>query len=421
MYKLLILIGIGFGLLLFRFSSILAHQPVYADKQEISFVATLVDVPKLREDRQVLKVQTPDKLNVQVHISAFPQFHAGDRLRISGKLSKRIYEDYTFWAMYYPQIIALPREETIISSVALSLKERAIELFVSTLPPISSALLMGILFGGDHGMPEDFIAALQTTGVMHIVAASGMNVAFVAGALLAVLGSFMPRQAALLLGLAGIAFYALLAGFEPPIVRAALMAGFAFSASLLGRPHLALLSLVLTAYLMLLFDPLLLWDVGFQLSFAATLGILLIKPLFGSGGKCASLREDIMTTTAAQIATLPIMLVAFKQYGVLSIFVNALVLWMIPILMFFGSIGLMIGLIIPPIGKGIILLCLPFLALFEGVIWHFGSSGLLLSVEHFSVGLAALYYFFLGIILFRLHRQRETDEQEKSLVEEIGI
>ena len=182
MYKLLILIGIIFGLLAFRFSSILQNQPVYEDKQEVKFVAKLSDAPKLRDGRQVLKMQTPDKLTVQVHVPAFPQFHAGDRIRISGKISKRIYEDYLFWAMYYPQVTQLPREESVISAVALSLKERATELFASTLPPTSSALLLGILFGGDHGLPETFVDALQTTGVMHIVAASGMNVAFVAGA-----------------------------------------------------------------------------------------------------------------------------------------------------------------------------------------------------------------------------------------------
>ena len=111
----------------------------------------------------------------------------------------------------------------------------------------------------------------QTTGVFHVIAASGMNVSMLSGFLLAVLGRILRRQIALIVSIVAICFYAVLAGLEPSIVRASIMAGIAFTALLLGRQGTALWSLILTALLMLLFNPFLFRDIGFQLSFAAPL------------------------------------------------------------------------------------------------------------------------------------------------------
>jgi competence protein ComEC len=87
---------------------------------------------------------------------------------------------------------------------------------------------MGMVFGANEKFPSDFRQALQTIGVLHVIAASGMNVTFVSAALLYTLGLFLKRRTALVFGMAGIVFYVFLVGFQPSILRASIMGILAF-------------------------------------------------------------------------------------------------------------------------------------------------------------------------------------------------
>ncbi len=236
---------------------------------------------------------------------------------------------------------------------------------------------------------------------MHVIAASGMNVTFVAGALIYVIGSILKRQFAIVIAGFGIVFYMFLAGFEPSIVRAGIMAILAFGAGLIGKQYWGLFSLLSALYAMLLHSPRLLFDVGFQLSFLATLGILIIKPMLGGlwrFTKLGWLGEDIGTTVAAQIAVFPVLMSVFGKTGILSILVNGLVLWTVPFLMTFGALAL-ITESIPLIGQMFLYLCLPFLLFFEWVVNFFGSLGWVWEVEEFSWQLSAGYYLILIAII----------------------
>src|SRR6185312_6794584 len=116
-------------------------------------------------------------------------------------------------------------------------------------------------------------------GVLHVIAASGMNVTFVSAALLFSLGLFLNRRNALLFGSLGIIFYLFLVGLQPSILRASIMGLLAFGAGLLGRQHIGIFALFVSGYVLLLWQPNFLFDVGFQLSFMATCGIMFMKPL----------------------------------------------------------------------------------------------------------------------------------------------
>ncbi len=372
------------------------NLPIYREGQKIKFFAKLSEEPQLVSGRQQFRVKTPDGLGLSIVTGASPIFAYGDRISIEGKLRQK----YSRFVIYYPLVKKEESDKNIITQIAVLIRKRAKSLYEGTLPPVSASLLSGILFGGKQGMPDDFLRELRSVGVLHVIAASGMNVSFVAGALIFTLGSLFKRQLALVLGIFGVIFYALLAGFEPSILRASIMAILAFSASLLGRQNIALLSVFLTAYVMLFFNPLLLSDIGFQLSFLSTLGILLIKPILPFG-QSIILSDDIGTTIAAQIATLPVMLIVFGEYGLLSILVNALVLWTVPILMFLGSIALLVGLFFEPLGKLILFFTLPFLLLFEKIVSFFGGFGLRLTVDSFpTAGIIGYYLLLLGFILF---------------------
>lgn len=130
----------------------------------------------------------------------------------------------------------------------------------------------------------------------------------------------------------------------------------AFGAGILGRQKTGILTLFMSGYLLLLWQPNFLFDVGFQLSFMATCGIMFVKSLldqlFIKLGKIGEVSGETVTTTlAAQLGTLPILLSVFGQVDVLSIFVNALVLWTVPFLMIFGSLAAIGCLLFVPLGQ----------------------------------------------------------------------
>ena len=134
---------------------------------------------------------------------------------------------------------------------------------------------------------------------------------------------------------------------------------------------------------MLFISPNLISDIGFQLSFTATLGLILI-PKIRAIGKIWVIGNDINTTIAAQIATLPILLINFGTYSIYSVLVNGLVLWTVPILMAIGWIGALVGLIFIPLGQLIIYLCYPLLIYFEKIVDFFGKTGGVVNISVLS-------------------------------------
>jgi len=123
---------------------------------------------------------------------------------------------------------------------------------------------------------------------------------------------------------------------------------FSFGGQLLGRQYSGWFGLWFAAGLMLLIQPHLIFDLGFQLSVLSTGGIMYFQPLIA---RVPFLTEDITTSISAQLTTTPIILFAFGTYGTLSLITNALVLWMISPIMIVGGIAGLLGLLIPIVGK----------------------------------------------------------------------
>lgn len=286
--------------------------------QNMTFVATVREEPQITNGRQQFNVKTEQNQRIRIITGLNPLLQYSDKITIDGTLKTSEKNGHTFFTISYPELQIVQNDQNIISRFAAKIRKKAGDLYAKSLPPISANLLVGIVFGADQDMPKEFMDALRISGVVHVIAASGMNVTFVTAALLGILGAVFRRQVAITIAIIGVLFYMVLAGFEPSIVRATVMGIIAFSASLLGRQNFAFGSLFLTAFLMLFITPSLIGDVGFQLSFLATSGILSIKPILPFG-KNKFVSDDLGTTISAQIATLPILLAVFGQYGLLSI------------------------------------------------------------------------------------------------------
>ena len=185
------------------------------------------------------------------------------------------------------------------------------------LPPASAALLAGLLLGERTALPPETDTAFRRAGVYHLLAVSGFNVALIAGATFTLLSLVrFPRRGAAAVAIVVVAGFAAVVGLQPSVLRAAIMATLMLGALLLEREASVLNSLALAAIVILALRPEDLNDPGFQLSFAATIGIV-VAPLprgLVAGGVGVSL--------AAELAVLPITLAHFNQLSAVGPLAN---------------------------------------------------------------------------------------------------
>lgn len=304
--------------------------------------------------------------------------HYGDRLLISGELTTPAeFEDFSYRDYLARQgVYSLMRFAAVKKldsdhgnpfwAVMYGLRERGLETLYRLYPAREAALLAGILLGDESGLSEKVKTAFNDTGTRHIIAISGFNISIIAGLFLALFGRWLgARRGAWAAGI-GIVLYTLLVGADASVVRAAIMGTLALVALQTGRQAFALNSLGVSGAVMALVNPLVLWDIGFQLSFAATLGLVVYsEPLRTWTQKWmdAHLRVEwakrlsrpindyLLLTLAAQITTLPIILYYFHRLSIFSLPANLLILPMQPALMVLGGLSIFAGTVLLPIGQ----------------------------------------------------------------------
>lgn len=244
------------------------------------------------------------------------------------------------------------------------------------LPEPQATLLLGLLLG-KNSFSDTWKTMFQQTGTSHIVAASGYNVAVVAElALLALISLGLYRKQAFPLVLLAIGFFIILAGAGAAVIRAGVMGVLALTARHIGRHTSPRNIIALTVAVMLIIEPRLLRDdVGFQLSVAATVGLILltdrIAPFLKRIPTTFGVRESLASTLAATISTLPITLISFGSLSVVAPLVNMLVLPFIPFAMAFGALGIIASSIIPSLGVYLALPAWTALVTMTGIIAAF--------------------------------------------------
>lgn len=225
------------------------------------------------------------------------------------------------------------------------------------LPEPMASLASGILLGVKAQMPYDFYQQLVKTGTLHVIAASGFNVMIVASLLMAILGRVLARRWAIIGGIGGIAGYVLLAGASASVVRAGIMGSLTLIATYFGRVAEAKRLLWITAMIMLLEEPTMIGDIGFQLSMAATLGLLYIGQLVSSlksqilKSTCAGrfsnwnlkwMDDLLIPTLVATFATAPVIWWHFGRLSLIGVFANMLILPVVPLIMLLSAINLIV-------------------------------------------------------------------------------
>ncbi|MBA2374095.1 MAG: DNA internalization-related competence protein ComEC/Rec2, partial [Chloroflexi bacterium] len=229
------------------------------------------------------------------------------------------------------------------------LRRAAGDALAAALPEPEAGLAAGILIGLRDRVDRDLAADFTTVGASHVVAISGWNIAIVAAAV-ASLGGRLGRRRRSVLTLGAIVAYVAFAGASASVVRAGVMAGVVLLARESGRAGRAAAALGWAATLLVLVDPGLVRDAGFQLSSLATAGILAwATPLtswfarLGGGRLPAWLAENLGVSFAAQAATLPIVLATFGRLALVSPAVNLVVVPLVPVAMVAGLLAFVAG------------------------------------------------------------------------------
>jgi competence protein ComEC len=296
------------------------------------------------------------------------------------------------------------------------LRANALDRIYVLWPDPEASLLAGILLGVESGISDQVQKAFRDTGTTHIIAISGFNITIVAGLFSRLLSKMLNKRQAALAAVLGISLYTLLVGADPAVVRAAVMGGLSIFAGQIGRRQHGLNAAALASLIMMLFNPKLPWDISFQLSLSATLGLILyadplanwflglssgVLPLEIAQKLTRAVSEYILFTLAAQLTTLPVMIYHFHRFSISTFLTNPAILPVQPPIMIVGGLGLILGLIWLPLGRLAAPLVYPFVLYTIRVVEWFsrlpiraGAVGEISPLWIFS------FYGLLGILTF---------------------
>lgn len=351
-------------------TGVIARDPDVRDQH----VNLHIQVESLRLDNTSHQVQGM----ILVQAPRYGEYAYGDRVEIGGTLlTPPEFDDFSYrdylarrgiHAMIpNAQVETLEHDQGRPWMAAMyALKTRAQKTIDRLLPSPQAPLLSGILLGVESSIPDDVREAFNRTGTSHIIAISGANIVIVIGVLMKLLKPGLGKHRAGWVTMLGVGSYTLFVGADPAVVRAAIMGSMAILASQSGRKTHGLTSLAFAIWLMTLWNPLTLWDIGFQLSAAATAGLVLLGDFF-TGGLERLLRrgftdqtaqqitrwlsEPIAISLAAQVTTTPLILVYFGRLSIISLLANILIVPVQSFIMTLGWLAVMMGLIWPLLGE----------------------------------------------------------------------
>jgi competence protein ComEC len=341
-----------------------------------TYTGLRIEVDKIRFGEQA--TSSPIEGQILVRTSRFQEWRYGDYVLIKGFLET----PPEFETFSYREYLAREGIYSMISNASIKLlssdhgnpilaaiyrlRRHALLTIQILFPDPEASLMAGILVGMESSIHPDVQQAFNDTGTTHIIAISGFNITIIAAIFVSLFRRLFGVRWGILLAGVGIAFYTILVGADAAVVRAAIMGGLTLLARILGRRTHGLAALSASAILMTALNPYILWDVGFQLSFAATLGLILYSPSLEAWfirvvsrwvteeqakRLAAPINEFILFTLAAQVTTLPLTVYYFQRFPLSSLLANPVILPAQPPLMITGGLATLVGMVWTPLGQ----------------------------------------------------------------------
>jgi competence protein ComEC len=342
-------------------------------KQQVSGSGVISEEPVFNETGQVLIVQAEEPsclsgLSIKMKTKFYPRFQYGDTVIFNGKLSAPFnfksdtgrsfdYRGYLAKDDIYYEIksastsLAAQSSGFSLTATLYKIKRGFVNNLNRTLGEPHAALAAGLVVGEKSSLGKDLLNDFRTVGLIHIVVLSGFNITIVADALRRLL-TRLPRVWGIIIGGIGMVLFCILVGGGATVIRSCFMALVALSANTIRRDYDVTRALIFAACLMLIQSPMiLLHDPSFQLSFLATLGLILlaspIEKLLWFIPEKLGMRGIFASTFATQIFVSPYILYMMGQISIIGVVVNILVLPLIPITMLLvfltGATGFVCG------------------------------------------------------------------------------
>jgi competence protein ComEC len=336
--------------------------------QNYSGKAVVDKEPEKKETYQNVIFLTDDRKKILVRENLSSVIKYGDQFSINCQLTTVENKDLDFdYRMYLAKdkiyyLCQKAQLEKTDSGKAnrtygtiLNLKNNLEAAVNKSLPYPYSALGSGLLFGGSGQLPKDLQKDFSRTGLTHIIAVSGFNVTIIAQYLIVIgIAIGLWRKQAFWFAISGVTLFVAMIGFPSSAVRAGVMGGLLLWAMKKGRLANSWNAIAAAGAVMLMINPLLLrWDIGFQLSFLATIGIVAFSPFWEKIAlkkfPVNGVFEIIFLTLSAQTLVIPIIAYQFHTVSIISLLSNLLILPIIPLLMLLVFLVAVTGAIWPPL------------------------------------------------------------------------
>lgn len=334
-----------------------ADQQKFPLNEKITFEAVVSEDPKsgLLDQQLDVTLQNPYRGEVRLYIPLYPNYSYGEVLIVTGKIIESASGRLYYLNRPLIEDTGLNRGGYLKLKL-FSFKESLVAKIFQVFPQEKAAFLSGLLFGERTEFSDSFIASLKNSGTTHLVALSGYNISIITISLGSILVYFVKRRTAFLLSILFVIAFVVMTGAEESVVRAAIMGMVFLISQQSSRLYSIRNAITLTAAIMLLFNPdLLIFNVGFQLSFAALMGMVYIQPLLKRFLEkllkveikkgFLNWQENTLQTISAQLAAFPIIISTFGYFSPWSLLANVLILGLMPITMSLGFVTVALGLI----------------------------------------------------------------------------
>lgn len=330
--------------LFFRIYSYTSKIPEFADGTKIRISTTVWQDPIVYENSQYIKLK-----GIPAYLPNYPQIAYGDYVVVEGVITDHKLKGATL----------IQKKDS--TNFLVLLREKMLSVYQNSLTQPSAGLIAGVSIGSKSLITNEFWQRLVSTGTVHIVVASGMNITLITKFLMSLFVLVINRRLAVVISSVFVWGYAVVAGLDAPIVRATVMATVAFAALELGRVANTIRILVFTSITMLVIKPDWIFDLGFYLSFISTLCLCTIhKPIHDRFTFLPNvIREDFSTSLAAQIGVTPLLIYFFGGTNFLSPIINTMILWTVVPMTLLGMVGGLVGVVLPSIGTYVLYLVYP--------------------------------------------------------------
>jgi competence protein ComEC len=400
--------------------------------QSVELEGVVIEEPERQEKTLNLYVKTGED-KILVTTNPYSKLGYGDMVQISGKLeAPQAFTTDSGREFDYPHYLVARGVQYKISYAQVEVKEshkgnpliafllaqkhRLMDGIELSLTEPQAGLGEGLLLGVKQALGRELTEAFRKAGIIHVVVLSGYNIMLVVIFTRYCLSLFFSQRVSIAVGLVMVVSFALVVGLSATVVRASVMAALFLLAQAFNRTYDITRSLLFAGAVMIFYNPfLLLYDIGFQLSFVATLGLILIAPkleaFFVKRSILNGVREYLVATIATQIAVLPLLLYSMGQVSLVAVVVNMLVLPVVPLAMLSTFITGVISLISTPLALPcafIAHLSLSYVVLIAT--WFASLPFSAVTVSYFPISAFMILYAIIIVGVWWLYREKRAPD-----------